>query len=275
MSDVVCFRGTRGIAGPDPADRGLAYGDGVFETLRVFRGRPVLWREHLARLRRGLRRLRIEADLDFAAARALELAGDIDDGVLKLLLTRGSGGRGYAPFDAAEPLLLLSRHPAPAAPPAQGLVLRWCDTRLAIQPALAGIKHLNRLEQVLARAEWRDPRVHEGLCLDSEGRVVCATAANVFLLRRDRWLTPRLDRCGVEGCLRAWLLRRVAGIDAVDVFPQDIESAAAVFLASSLRGILPVRRIGPRRLAPHPALAELQARVARAFPAFAQGNIAE
>jgi 4-amino-4-deoxychorismate lyase len=275
MSEAVCYRGTRRVAAPGPVDRGLAYGDGLFETVRVYCGRPVLWREHLARLRRGLRRLRIAADLDFAAVRALEQAAGIGDGVLKLVLTRGSGGRGYAPFDAVEPLLLLSRHPAPLPAPTSGLVLRWCDTRLAIQPALAGIKHLNRLEQVLARAEWRDQRIHEGLCLDREGHVVCATAANVFLLREGRWLTPRLDRCGVEGCLRAWLLRRVAGIELVDVRPQDIEAAEAVFLASSVRGILPVRRIGPRRFDPHPALAELRARVARAFPAFAQGNVAE
>lgn len=270
MSEVACYRGARRVAGPDPADRGLAYGDGLFETVRVFRAEPVLWREHLARLRRGLRRLRIEADVAFVEARALELMAGIDDGVLKLILTRGSGGRGYAPFDAAEPLLVLSRRAPPPPAPGRGLVLRWCATRLALQPALAGIKHLNRLEQVLARGEWRDARIHEGLMCDADGRAICATAANLFVLRRGRWLTPPLDRCGVAGTLRAWLLRRGPDVQEEELQPAEVESANAVFLASGVRGILPVRRLGRRVYAPHPALAELRLRVARSLPVFAR-----
>lgn len=270
MSEAVCYRGARRVERVDAADRGLAYGDGVFETVRVFRAAPVLWREHLARLRRGLRRLRIEADAAFVEARALELAAGIDDGVLKLILTRGSGGRGYAPFDAAQPLLVLSRHAPPPPATGRGLVLRWCTTRLALQPALAGIKHLNRLEQVLARSEWRDARIHEGLMCDAEGRAICATAANLFALRKGRWLTPRLDRCGVEGCLRAWLLRCAPDVREEELQPAEVESADAVFLASSVRGILPVRRLGRRVFAPHPSLAELRRRVARSLPVFAR-----
>jgi len=266
---VVCYVGGRPVRALDPLDRGLAYGDGLFETIRVWRGQPLLWREHLARLRRGARRLGLHTDWDWLQSAALAHAGPIEDGVQKLILTRGAGGRGYAPPLHAEPLLVLAAFDPPSPPPPEGLRLRWCRTRMALQPELAGIKHLNRLEQVLARAEWNDPRIDEGLVCDSRGRVVCATAANLFVLRDGRWLTPPVDECGIAGTLRAWLLRRIEACSEAALMPVDVAQADAVFLCNSLRGILPVRRLGPRRYAPHPELIALRRRVLRRFPAFA------
>ncbi len=262
--------GGRQVSSLDPADRGLAYGDGLFETIRVWRGSPVLWREHLARLRRGARRLGIATDWTQLEALSRARASDIEDGVLKLILTRGVGGRGYAPPVVASPTLIVGAFPAPSVAPPGGLTLRWCRTRLARQPLLAGIKHLNRLEQVLARAEWSDSRFHEGLVCDTEGRVISATSANVFVLQGDRWLTPSLAECGIAGTLRGWLLRRMKQATEAELSRASVEQADAVFLCNSLRGILPVRRLARRQYLPHPALASLQDRLARAFPVFAK-----
>jgi 4-amino-4-deoxychorismate lyase len=270
---TLLFRGTRRIDALDPGDRGLAYGDGLFETARVHDGLVVWWPGHLARLSEGAARLRIP--MPDVAWLASQLAGFVAQAparaVLKAVLTRGVGGRGYAPPDTVEPTLALSLHAAPARAAAP-LVLRWCDTRLAIQPALAGLKHLNRLEQVLARAEWTDPAIHEGLMLDSEGWLGCATAANVFALRDGRWLTPPVHRRGVAGVARAWVLANEPGAAEAELTREQVESADALFLCNAVRGILPVGRLGDRSWSPHPALLALQRRLGRSEPAFDPGS---
>jgi 4-amino-4-deoxychorismate lyase len=267
------FRGEQRISALDAGDRGLAYGDGLFETALVRDGLVVWWPAHLARLSEGAARLRIP--MPDAAWLGSQLAAFVAQAparaVLKLILTRGSGGRGYAAPDAVEPTLAISLHAAPA-PVATPLTLRWCDTRLAIQPALAGLKHLNRLEQVLARAEWRDPAIHEGLMLDTDGQVGCATAANVFALVDGRWLTPPVQRRGVAGVARAWVLASEPAAAEAELTPAQVESADALFLCNAVRGILPVGRLGDRSWAPHPALAALQRRLGRSEPAFDPGS---
>jgi len=261
------YRGRTRVPALDPGDRGLAYGDGLFETLRVEAGRLPWWEAHLARLSAGAARLRLPApDSAWLAGetRAL-LAQAPAAGVLKLVLTRGAGGRGYAPPADAEPTWLLSAH-APPPEVAGPVTLRWCETRLALQPALAGLKHLNRLEQVLARAEWDDPAVHEGLMLDTAGRVACATAANVFARIGDRWLTPAVRDCGVAGIARAWVLANADAGEA-ELRPADLESADALFLCNAVRGILPVGRLGERAWAADPATEALRRRLGRAWAA--------
>ncbi|WP_052107919.1 aminotransferase class IV [Aerolutibacter daejeonensis] len=289
---VRVFVGARAVDAVPADDRGLAYGDGLFETMRAHRGDVPWWPAHWARLAAGAARLRLplpdEAQVR-AEARAL-LEGE--SGVLKLLVTRGSGGRGYMPPTKAIPTWLLSRHPLPVVPKT-GLVLRWCDTRLAVQPLLGGLKHCNRLEQVMARAEWQAggtespsapvvgyasrhgdamtvrPQVaDEGLMRSTEGDVVCATAANVFILRGNRWLTPAVDRCGIAGVCRRWAMDATGATEArLDV--TDVEAADAVFLCNVVRGILPVARLGERTWAPHPLVVALQQRLAAEHPAFA------
>jgi 4-amino-4-deoxychorismate lyase len=264
-----CYSGEREIAGIDPRNRGLAYGDGLFETMRVHRGRVPLWPRHLARLREGASRLGIAlASVDCMEARIAEAIGGCGAGVLKLLLTRGGGGRGYAPAVDSAPAWLLSLHPMPA-PPRSGLLLHWCETRLALQPALAGIKHCNRLEQVLARAEVERAGRDEGLMLDMAGIPTCATAANLLVLREGRWSTPRVDACGVAGVLRGWLLEQGL-VEIADHAPAAVESANALALCNAVRGILPVAALGARAWAPHPALADLQERLAMAYPMFSE-----
>lgn len=258
-------------------DRGLAYGDGVFETVLLFRGEPVWWQAHLDRLAEGAKRLGIAAPA--SSCWEVDLQALLDDrpaperAVLKLILSRGSGGRGYAPQGACAPRRIAMRHPAPVGAAqwnSEGIRARWCDLRLGIQPALAGMKHLNRLEQVLARSEWDDPDVGEGLMRDVEGRVVCATAGNLFARIDGRWRTPPLDRCGVAGVCRAALLALLGDEGEVAALDVDaVEQAEALFVCSSVRGILPVLALGDRRWSPSPQVAALRRRLAAVQPAFA------
>lgn len=266
MSARVFIGGQRVDAVP-AGDRGLAYGDGLFETMRAHRGKVPWWDAHWARLALGAQRLGLALP-DPAQVReeALALLREDGGGVLKLQVTRGSGGRGYAPPEQALPTWILSRHALPAALP--GLRLHWCETRLAPQPALAGLKHCNRLEQVLARRECQAVGADEGLMRDMDGHVVSAASANLFVLRGGQWSTPPIDRCGVAGVCRAHLLPALGAREASPSV-QEIEAADALFLCNAVRGILAVARVGARAFDPHPAVDEARRALSRLHPAFA------
>ncbi len=222
-------------------DRGLAYGDGLFETVLLRDGVPMLWRYHTARLERGCQRLGIPLPCQAALDATWQGDPTAELEVLKLILTRGSGGLGYAQPDEVAPRLLSRR--TPFHPPVkrwqQGVTLRLCDLRLSRQPRLAGIKHLNRLENVLARQEWNDASIAEGVLADSEGLVVEATSMNVFWQQAGQVLTPFLDQCGVAGTLRAALIDRGAVAQATLSLDQlaDVER---LWVANSVQGVWPV-----------------------------------
>jgi 4-amino-4-deoxychorismate lyase len=246
--------------------RGIAYGDGVFETMRVHRGTVAWWDAHWQRLSRGAECLQLALPtFEQAQAEAAALFEDGGDGVLKLLLTRGGGGRGYSVSKVADPLWMLSRSPLPPECSKQGLALHICVTRLAVQPALAGIKHCNRLEQILARAECDEARADEGLMLDMDGNVISATAANLFVLLGRQWVTPQVDRCGIAGVCRQHLLPLLEAREQ-QLSMEDLEAAEAVFLCNAVRGILPVARIGGCEWAPHPLVARAMHSLARIHP---------
>lgn len=243
-------------------DRGLAYGDGLFETIRFVSGEAPLWPWHMRRLRRGCARLRLAMpDAERLLREARRLAAG-SHAVVKLVLTRGDG-RGYGIVGTARTRRILSRHPLPPLGDAacvDGVRLRWCRLRLAEQPALAGLKHLNRLENVLARSEWRDPRIHEGLLCAADGRVISATSSNLFIVRDGRLITPKLDRCGVEGVARAWIMRRarrLAPVAEADLDRDAVLAADEVFLSNAVRGIVPVTRLATRRFAIGPVTRRL------------------
>lgn len=263
------FIGDGRVHGVPADDRGLAYGDGLFETMRAHRGEVPWWDAHWARLAEGARRLGLPlpdaARVREEARLLLHEAGG--DAVLKLLVTRGSGGRGYAPPPRALPTWVLSHHPLPTAE-TDGVRLHWCETRLALQPALAGLKHCNRLEQVLARRECEAVDADEGLVRDTDGHVVSATSANLFALRGGEWHTPPVDRCGVAGVCRAQLLPAVGAREA-RLSVREVETADALFLCNAVRGILAVARIGARAFDPHPAIGEVRLTLGRLHPAFA------
>lgn len=243
-------------------DRGLLYGDGLFETVLFVDGHAPLWARHMTRLTDGCARLALPmpdpALLAAEAARVIEARGR---SVLRITLTRGIGARGYAPSAPTQPTRIVAAFAAPyvaAHWSAGGIRVRFCDMRLALQPRLAGIKHLNRLEQVLARAEWNDPAIAEGLMLDTEGRVIAATAANLFAVTDGRLRTPRLDRCGVAGVARAEVMARVPTAET-DLDRAALERASEIFLTSAVRGVLPVTMLADRALAVGPVTRALQA----------------
>jgi 4-amino-4-deoxychorismate lyase len=270
--NAIVLRGGRRVEGIDPSDRGLAYGDGVFETLLVHAGAPVWWDRHWKRLGEGVARLGFAApEESFVRWHAMALLEAAPTrAVLKLVVTRGAGGRGYAPPEATEPTVVLSVH---AAPVAVGPVrLRWCTLRWASQQALAGIKHLNRLEQVLARAEWRDPGIFDGLVADGDGRIVSATSANVFARIDGGWLTPPVEACGIAGLLRGWVLASAPDARVAALTPEQLLAADEVFLCNAVRGILPVRALEGREWTTWPATDGLRRRLAGVEPAFAHGE---
>jgi len=234
----------------DAADRGLQYGDGLFETIAVVDGRAPYWPAHYARLCRGGERLGLAVPPE---ALLLEELGRLVTGttreVVKLILTRGVGGRGYRPPEPATPTRILSRHPWPDYPPAlwqAGIAATRCRVPLARNPHLAGIKHLNRLEQVLARAEWGDA-YQEGVMCDTRGNVVSGTMSNLFLVTETGLLTPELTACGIEGTTRARVIA-VAGELGIPVTTgrvslADLEAASGLFFCNAVIGIWPVQHL--------------------------------
>ena len=225
-------------------DRGLAYGDGVFETMRIHAGELPWLARHLARLCRGGQRLGLR--LPDATVMRQRIAGFIagrDGGVCKLIVTRGGAGRGYAPSAQVGCRMMLAWQAAPA-PLQGGLAVDVLGLRLAPQPALAGIKHLNRLEQVLGAMEVQQRGLDDGLMLDGDGHVVCSTRANLFLHVDGRWLTPALQACGIAGVTRAVLLEHLPCAAEAALPLADLRRAGAAFLCNAVRGIMPVRRLG-------------------------------
>ncbi len=245
-----------GVRIDDPAhavavdDRGFNYGDGLFETTLLRNGSVRFLDAHLQRLRNGCERLGIRFPAELAADIAALGAAHLE-GVLKIVVTRGAGGRGYRPDPHAPVDRTLTIHPMPAAAKPSLLRLRWCDTRFSRNPLLAGLKHLNRLEQVMAQNEWHDTTIDEGLMCDTEGELVSATAGNVFIVRNGALLTPDLRFCGVRGVMRSQVLRAAAelGIPCSEepLWPHDLEEADEVFLTNAVRGLRPVAELQERR----------------------------
>lgn len=230
------------------SDRGFQYGDGLFETIAVIGGQPRFWQGHMDRLAAGCERLGLVVPHQAVLLRDLHtVAAGLPQCVVKIIVTRDGAGRSYSASGLADTHRVVGAYAWPDTPEelkTTGIHTRICDLRLGMQPAFAGIKHLNRLEQVMARAEWDDPMIQEGILLDREDFVISGVASNIFLVFGDRILTPRLDRCGVRGILRAAILgafrerceqRRVM----LDMLPEADE----IFLSNTVRGIFPVRRI--------------------------------
>lgn len=234
----------------DPGSRALHYGDGLFETLCVRDGIIEFLDRHMQRLKAGCDRLQLAfTDWSGLATELRQCAVERPDAVVKIILSRGAGARGYRYTVEQGVTRLVSTGPLPVFPRtfvSKGVAVRLCDLRLSPQPRLAGIKHLNRLEQVLARAEWAE-EYPEGLLLDYNGQLIEGTMSNLFLVRAGRLYTPRLDNCGVAGVMRSVVLDLVGeqGIEReVGVLsPADLQDAEEVFLCNSLIGIWPVTAV--------------------------------
>lgn len=254
----------------DPLDRGLLYGDGLFETIAIVGGNPRFLDWHFERLAGGARALGFPApDLDALRADIASIATE-PQCVVKIVLTRGAGDRGYRPPRDPRPTRIVSASPWPAWPPVAataGIRLGWCRTRLARNRALAGHKHLNRLEQVLARAEWDDGTMDEGLMQDDGGHVIAATQANLFARIGGAWVTPRLDDCGIAGVMRRafsqWSGARGDAVVERRLEVADVASATSLVLTNALIGAWPVATLDGRKLAVDPAALAFNAWLAR------------
>lgn len=252
---VVWVDGEPASALPLP-DRGLDFGDGLFETLLVRDGKLLFLSLHMDRLSAGLELLSFPDCLATARAQltaCAEQLGDIKWAALRLTVTRGSGPRGYAAPQNATPRMVItaaaleqdrSRFGAP-------LELGWADLRWSSQPHLAGIKHLNRLEQVIVANQARDARWDEAVVLDQQGNVCSLSAGNVFLLEAGRLLTPALETCGIAGTRRRLVLEQLApalgvSVEQAPITPRQLLAADAVICCNSIRGLQAVARIEER-----------------------------
>ena len=244
-------------AGLDPGDRGLQYGDGLFETMAIRDGRVRFFDWHLERLADGARRLALRLPDQEELRAQVVRARPEGAGVVKLIVTRGVGGRGYQAATGIGPTLIAAGYDWPAWPASawtEGVCLRYCRTRLARNPALAGIKHLNRLEQVLARGEWDDEQVAEGLMLDELGQVICGTQSNLFAVVGGAIVTPPVDQCGVAGIMRRafrdWSRDHAAAVIEGALRPEDLAAASELLVTNALIGAWPVRELAGRRMPP-------------------------
>lgn len=244
-------------------DRGLQFGDGLFETIRISNGNPVAVQFHEARLNTGMKRLGFpaEAEASHIISSALDaFLGEANsntgmgDGVLKVIVTRGNSARGYRPPQSAEINITAFFSDLSFYPEAyyqDGIKVGFCQTQAAIQPQLAGLKHLNRLDCVLAASEVanKDGEWQEGVMLNDLGFVIEGTMSNVFVKIDGQWITPKLDRSGVAGTMRQRIIER-ADLDVTvrDISISELNSVSSMFVCNSLIGIWPVSDVDGRAL---------------------------
>jgi 4-amino-4-deoxychorismate lyase len=250
-----------------PFDRAVHFGDGLFETIACRGGRPRLLSLHLERLLLGCQRLGIEpGNLDEVTAEVRSLAREVDNSIVKVILTRGTAlARGYGVTGREKAMRITFRYawpPETATESQDGVRVRTAKLRLGENPALAGLKHCNRLEQILARQEWTDPGIAESLLFSSSGRLVSGTMSNVFIVEGSRLRTPRLDLCGVAGVMRRVVLREAerAGISVQEdvLGVEDVHKASELFLTNARIGLWPLRELDGRALQPGGTTRRLQ-----------------
>ena len=250
-----------------PFDRAVHFGDGLFETIACRGGRPRFLSLHLERLLLGCQRLGIEpGNLDEIRTEVRSLAREVENAIVKVILTRGTAlARGYGVTGREKAMRITFRYawpPETATESQDGVRVRTAKLRLGENPALAGLKHCNRLEQILARREWTDPGIAESLLFSSSGRLVSGTMSNVFIVEGSRLRTPRLDLCGVAGVMRRVVLREAerAGISVQEdvLGVEDVHKASELFVTNARIGLWPLRELDGRALQPGGTTRRLQ-----------------
>ena len=256
-------------------DRAFQYGDGLFETVAIRDAEPRLWDYHMDRLAMGCERLHIEVpDIPTLRQRLCDAVIQSNERPVccaaKIIISCGVSPRGYAretPTTAKIYIGVFASNPVAAELYRDGVETLVCDTRLARFSATAGLKTLNRLEQVLARAEFAAHSAFEGLTLDASQQLICGTMSNVFIVANQTLITPSLQRCGVEGVMRRHTIEtlRTNGIavDIRDVGEDELYRSDEVFLTNSQFGILPVRRCGEKVWQQHTVTRDVMAMLAR------------
>jgi 4-amino-4-deoxychorismate lyase len=238
----------------DSGERAFHYGDGLFETIAIRGGRPRLWDYHVDRLVAGSRRLGLDIPPSTALRRQLDVAlGESDHNTdfctAKIILTAGPSQRGYGrsmPTPAEIYVGLYAGVPLNRQAYEKGVSAIMCETRLAVGSPVAGLKTLNRIEQVLARSECLAAGAFEGLTRDADDRVICGTMSNVFIVKNNRLMTPSLERCGVAGTMRRHVIETLGRggetVALTDLVENDLAGADEVFVTNSQVGIVPLQR---------------------------------
>ena len=247
-------------------DRGLMYGDGVFRTFMLRGGKPLRWPRQYAKLAADCGVLRIACPAADVLERDLAaVAMRFPDCVVRIVITRGAGERGYAIPAAASPVRVVCASPLPDYPQRhydRGVRVQLCRIRLAAQPALAGVKHLNRLENVLARAEWNDPGIAEGLLCDADDNVIGGTMSNVFAVSSGELVTPDLARCGVAGVQRELVIGLARSnnipVRIANVSIDELLAADEVFLVNSVIGVWQIAEFGQKSWSPGKMTAQVR-----------------
>ena len=235
-------------------DRGLAYGDGVFETIAVKQGKLIFWDDHLNRLIHGCDVLGIGGlDYNLLKSEVLSTISAKEDCVIKIIIARGVGGRGYKPEKNTH-TRIIQKHPWPEHSEKldqQEIEITQCAFRISRQSALSQIKHLNRLEQVLARSEWED-EFQDGLVCDTNENIIEGTSSNVFFECDNNLITPDLTHCGIEGVMRKkiieYCLANKISLEIRDFKLSEINSIRGILLCNSIMGIRQVRTYCGREL---------------------------
>lgn len=254
-------------------DRGFRYGDGLFETLRIIDGDIEFWDLHQQRLEFGMHKLRVPISLETLRKQLQScLSGTpdrlLETAVLRITVSRGMGPPGYKPTEGVEPTVVISiEAPGPVANNPARLV--WCKTPASCNPALAGLKHLNRLDNVLAADELNDCDADEGLMTTPEGVVVSGIWSNVFVVTGGELRTPLLETAGIEGTIRRFIVEILApglGIPVrlENMSRADVTNADEVFLTNSLMGLRPVAELDAKRWSKWPLTQRLQREFAKA-----------
>ena len=233
-------------------NRGLAYGDGVFTTAKVFNGKVQLLTAHLERLTDSCQKLNIVLpDLDKVIVELIDVAQRFELAVLKVIITAGEGGRGYSRKGCSSSMVIISFHPFPEHYhlwQEQGVVLGLSNFKLGLNPSLGGLKHLNRLEQVMIRREL-DQKPEDDLSVtDINGHIVETSCANIFWLKAEKYYTPDLSESGVIGLVRNTILENMPDTHIVKTKINNLENIEAMFICNSVMGIVPVRRFLNRNL---------------------------
>lgn len=243
-------------------DRGLQYGDGLFETIAYKNKHLEFLDDHIARLHAGCERLSLPTDL-FS-----ELNNDLlkitenmqDDAIIKIIITRGQGGRGYRQPANITPTRIVSLHPYPDYPVShqQGVKVVRCTQIVSQNPSLAGLKHLNRLEQVLARSEWQEPDIAEGLMSNIHGEWIEGTMSNLFIVKQGQLYTPELTLSGINGVMRKQVMATAEDssltVNEISVTDDDLLDAEEAFLTNSIIGIWPITEISGLKTLTHGAI---------------------
>ena len=233
-------------------NRAVAYGDGLFETILVLDGAAPFWNFHRLRLQQSIQRLHIHCDIDKLEKSFLSLATKNSNTLIKIIVARSGGPRGYSAQQSFDCAIQMKTYPLPhyaCTKITDGVRLHVCRQRLSHNPELAGIKHLNRLEQVMAASELCRDWADEGLMLDNSGSVIEGTSSNIFILRNGVLETPRLNHCGVAGVMRAAIMQKLAKdislpVQEARLTLANVLAADAVLICNSVFGVWPVKSIG-------------------------------